>query len=103
VACRALFMAIKIGKSPVRAHLHLTPQEKANKTFVHFIARRYPVGIEDRGDIICICWHSKPSVSVRVDVRRSAAEVEHTLGDFLDARPAYAQPPGRHVPEWRQT
>jgi hypothetical protein len=76
VARRALYMAIKISQSHVRSHLHITPQEKANKTLAYFTARRYPVRIDDRGDIICMSWHSKPAEIVRVDIRRSAAEIE---------------------------
>jgi hypothetical protein len=75
-ARRDLFMAIKRSRSPVRAHLHMTPQGKANKTLVYFIARRYPVGIEDRGDIVCLSWREHPEISARVDVGTSAGEVE---------------------------
>ena len=82
---RALLMAIKLSRTNVRAHLHLTPQGKANKSLVYFTARRYPVGLEDRGDIVCISWHNKPAVNVRMDITRSAAEVQQKLGVFLDA------------------
>jgi hypothetical protein len=69
-------MAIKQCHTNVRAHLHITPQDKANKSLVYFTANRYPVGIEDRGDIVCISWHSKPAINVRLDITRHAAEVE---------------------------
>ena len=69
-------MAIKLCRTHVRAHLHLTPTGKANKSLVYFTARRYLVGLEDRGDIFCISWHTKPSVNIRVDITRTAGAVE---------------------------
>ena len=86
-ARRDLFMAIKKSRSQVRAHLHMTPQGKANKTLIYFIAKRYPVGIEDRGNIMCIGWTSHPELSVRVEVGKSVGEVEAELGAVLEARP----------------
>ena len=88
---RALFMAIKKCKSHIRAHLHLTPQAKANKSLVYFIAGRHPVTIEDRGDIVCITWLANTTVGVRVEIGLSAGEVEAKLGHFLDARPTEMQ------------
>ena len=82
-----LFMAIQLRRSHLKAHLHLTPQAKANKTLIYFTARRYPVGIEDRGDIVSIYWAQHPETSVRVEVGLSAGEVEENLGNFLEARP----------------
>ena len=73
---RALLMAIKSCRTNVQAHLHLTPQGKANKSLVYFTSRRFPVGLEDRGDIVYINWHTRPSVNIRLDITRSAAEVE---------------------------
>ena len=95
---RALYMAIKTCHSMVRAHLHLTPQCKANKTLVYFTARRQQVDIDDRGDIICLSWKSDHTRGVRIEVGRSAAEVEATMATFLDAPP---RPPANRIPEWR--
>jgi hypothetical protein len=92
---RALFMAIKKCKSYVRAHLHLTPQAKANKSLVYFIARRHPVTIEDRGDIVCISWLANTTIGVRVEIGLSAGEVEAKLGHFLGARPSETRYLGR--------
>jgi hypothetical protein len=99
---RALFVAIKTCQSHIRAHLHLSPQAKANKTLIYFTARRHPVAIEDRGDIVCVNWLSNQSVGVRVEVGKSAGEVEETLGLFLDARPTNPRHQGR-LPNWRHT
>ena len=82
----------------IRAHLHLTPQCKANKTLVYFTARRQQVDINDRGDIICLSWKSDHTRGVRIKVGRSAAEVEATMATFLDAPP---RPPANRIPEWR--
>jgi hypothetical protein len=102
---RELFVAIKQSQTHLRAHIHLTPQEKANKTLVYFTARRYPVTIQDRGDIVCVHWMSDPTHSARVELSRTAAEVESTLRNFLDARPRTARPAGNanidHVQRWR--
>jgi hypothetical protein len=81
-------MDIKNRNSPVRAYLHLTPQGKANKTLVYFNMRRHPVSIDDRGDVICVNWRAKPSEIVRVDVTRTAAEVEIVMERFLETRPS---------------
>ena len=86
-ARRDLFMAIKKSRTHIRAHLHITPQGKANKTLIYFVAKRYPVGIEDRGDIVCVHWTHHPELSVRVEVGDSAGEVEAKLGAFLEDRP----------------
>jgi hypothetical protein len=91
---RELFVAIRRSQTHLRAHLHLTPQGKANKTLVYFTARRYPVTLQDRGDIVCIHWMSDPTISARVELYRTAAEVEATLRNFLDARPRAARPAG---------
>jgi hypothetical protein len=77
-------MCIKAAQSPVRAHMHLTPQCKATKTFIYFTARRHPVRIEDWGDIVSLYWLSNQAVSVRVEIGRSAAEVEAQLSTFLE-------------------
>jgi hypothetical protein len=87
VARRALLMAIKNCRSRVRAHVHISPQTKANKTLVYFIAKKYPVGIEDRGDIIYVYWTQHPSTNVRIEVGHTAREVEDCLGNFLGASP----------------
>ena len=102
---RELFVAIRRSQTHLRAHLHLTPQGKANKTLVYFTARRYPVTIQDRGDIVCVHWMSDPTLSARVELSRTAAEVEETLRTFLDARPRAARPMGHanidHMQRWR--
>jgi hypothetical protein len=102
---RELFMAIRHSQTHLRAHLHLTPQGKANKTLVYFTARRYPVTIQDRGDIVCVHWMSEPTLSARVELTRTAAEVEITLRNFLDARPRATRPTGNanadHRQRWR--
>ena len=67
--------------------MHLTPQCKATKTFIYFTARRQPVRIEDWGDIVSLYWLSNQAVSVRVEIGRSAAEVEAQLSTFLEDRP----------------
>jgi hypothetical protein len=69
-------MAIKNSRTHVRAHVHITPQGKANKTLVYHTTRRYPVGLEDRGDIVCVHWKHNPRVNERVDINKSAGEVE---------------------------
>jgi hypothetical protein len=84
---RDIYMCIKAAQSPVRAHMHLTPQCKATKTFIYFTARRQPVRIEDWGDIVSLYWLSNQAKSVRVDIGRSAAEVEAQLNTFLEDRP----------------
>ena len=96
---RALYVAIKTCHSLIKAHLHLTPQCKANKTLVYFTTRRQQVNIDDRGDIICLSWKSDHTQGVRIEVGRSAAEVEATMATFLDAPP---RPPANRIPEWRQ-
>ena len=102
---RELFVAIRRSQTHLRAHLHLTPQGKANKTLVYFTARRYPVTMQDRGDIVCVHWMSDPTLSARVELSRTAAEVEETLRTFLDARPRAARPMGHanidHMQQWR--
>lgn len=99
---RALLMAIKNCRSMVRAHVHLTPQAKANKTMVYFQTRRYPVGLEDRGDIICVHWTQQPAVNVRIEMGRTAGEVEECLGTFLGARPRNARPAHPTTSRWPQ-
>jgi hypothetical protein len=69
-------MAIKNSQTHLRAHLHLTPQGKANKSLIYFIASRYPVRLQDRGDIVCMSWLANPAVSGRVEIGKTAAEVE---------------------------
>ena len=96
-------MGIKQTPNPVRAHMHLTPQIKANKTLVYFNIRRYPVSIDDRGDIIGISWRSNPDVSARIDVGLSAAEVEATLATFLEDRPSLHRPPPQVTTTGRNT
>jgi hypothetical protein len=100
---RMLYLGIKQSQTPVRAHMHLTPQIKANKTLVYFTIRRIPVSIDDRGDIIGISWRSHPTVSERIDVGRSAAEVEATLETFLENRPSVQHPPPHEITAGRQT
>ena len=82
--------------------MHLSPQGKANKTLIYFTTKRSPVGLEDRGDVVCVHWAHAPKVSVRVEVNKSAGEVENTLTTFLEARPVADSPPGHNIPEWRQ-
>ena len=45
------------------------------------------MGLEDRGDIVCVHWTYHPEVSIRVEVGKTAGEVEDKLRAFLEARP----------------
>ena len=99
---RALYVALKKCVSPVRAHMHLTPQSKANKTLVYFTARRSPVEIEDMGDIVTLSWKTLPAKNTRIDLSGCAAEVEASLSTFLGDRPSDPRPIPQVVPEWRR-
>jgi hypothetical protein len=82
--------------------MHLTPSCKVNKSFVYFTARRYPIHIEDRGDIVCLTWLSNTAVSVRIVIGQSAAEIEEALNTFLGDRPRDTQPKPSTAPKWKQ-
>jgi hypothetical protein len=94
---RALFMAIKQSQSHLRAHLHLTPQGKANKSLLYFISSKYPVSVQDRGDIVCISWRSNPAICGRIEIGKTAGEVELALNIFLEARPHDTHPKKVHT------
>ena len=53
---------------------------------------RYPVNLQDRGDIVCISWRLNLAVSGRVEIGKMAAEVEVAINTFLEARPHDARP-----------
>jgi hypothetical protein len=68
---------------------------------VYLTARRSPVDIEDKGDIVCLSWRRLASKSVRIYLDRCAAKVEATLSTSLEDRPSAPCPLPTIVPEWR--
>ena len=68
VARRALLEALKLSRSHVRIHLHMSPQAKANKTLVYHQAKKNVVKIMDHGDMIHICWKQDESIKVILDM-----------------------------------
>ena len=56
VSRRALLDAIKKAKSHIKAHVHLSPEIKANKTLVYYQAGRNNTRVADHGDILIVSW-----------------------------------------------
>ena len=68
VSRRALLNAIKNAKSHIKAHLHLSPEIKANKTLVYYEARKNNTWVEDHGDILTIAWRFNKAILIRIDL-----------------------------------
>ena len=68
VSRRALLNAIKNAKSHIKAHVHLSPEIKANKTLVYYEARKNNTWVEDHGDIITVAWRFNKAILIRIDL-----------------------------------
>ena len=53
-ARRKLFCAIRDRRGPCRAHMHLTPRERANKAMGYNLLSNRPVHIKEMGDALRI-------------------------------------------------
>ena len=60
VSRRDLLEALKPKRPHLRAHPHLSPVEKANKTLVYYQANKNQTIITDKGDLLIVAWRQHP-------------------------------------------
>jgi hypothetical protein len=68
VARRDLLEALKSKRPHLRAHPHLSPVEKANKTLVYYQANKNQTRITDKGDLLIVAWRQHPQVNVVLEL-----------------------------------
>ncbi len=68
VSRRDLLEALKPKRPHLRAHPHLSPVEKANKTLVYYQANKNQTRITDKGDLLIVAWRQHPQVNVVLEL-----------------------------------
>jgi hypothetical protein len=68
VSRRDLLEALKPKRPHLRAHPHLSPVEKANKTLVYYQTNKNQTIITDKGDLLIVAWRQHPQVNVVLEL-----------------------------------
>ena len=68
VSRRALLEALKLKHPHIKAHSHLSPLTKANKTLVYYQANKNQTRITDKGDLLVVTWRQHPEINVVIDL-----------------------------------
>jgi hypothetical protein len=88
VSRRDLLEALKETRSHVKAHPHLSPVGKANKTLVYFEAnKKNLISITDKGDLLIVKWKQHPTVNVVLEMLQPTDQVLDKLHKFFGERP----------------
>jgi hypothetical protein len=88
VSRRNLLEALKERRSHVKAHPHLSPLGKANKTLVYYQAnRKHMTSITDKGDLLIIRWKQHPNVNVVLEMLQPTEQLLTKLHKFFGDRP----------------
>jgi hypothetical protein len=101
VSRRALLDALKQKRSHIRAHSHLSPLGKANKTLVYYQANKNQTRITDQGDLLIVAWKHSPHTNVVLEMLQPTEQLLDKLHTFFGARPKNFQhpPPARMHPQ----
>ncbi len=68
VSRRDLLEALKYKRPHIKAHSHISPLGKANKTQVYYQANKNSTRITDKGDLLIVAWKQHPQVNVVLDL-----------------------------------
>jgi hypothetical protein len=87
VSRRALIDALKEKRSHIRAHAHLSPLGKANKTLVYYQANKNFTQITDHGDLLEVAWKHSSHANVVLEMLQPTDTLLEKLHRFFGTRP----------------
>ena len=91
IDCRALLNALRNTHSSWKCQLHLSAECKANRSLLYHKASFHKAKVEDHGDILVVSSLIAATHTIRVELYRSAADIDSLMTTFLATVPKNVQ------------